>query len=295
LIACNEPELLIQVPSGGGAHTVAADALGSPRLVTDASGTVVGTTQFDAFGAVKQQSGTAASVGFTGEQQDSESGLVYLRARYYDPRTGRFLSKDPLSGCGGSPASQHAYAYAYNNPLRFTDRTGRAVDDSGDIGFDNEPLPAGHGPDEPLPTPDKDVPSIDSVKNVDDPLCEFGCVPIIVGPRYIAQRRGARQAERRGSSQLPGLFSGSVPLWCGDGWGFMVLLETDGPGSWVIRAEGWLVPSFRQTRLVYLAECLSPAGCVGVWEVGPSRRHQWEEISLPPGIRGVLLSCIPGY
>jgi RHS repeat-associated protein len=113
-------ELLAAAPLGGGATTVAADALGSPRLVTDASGTVVGSTQYDAFGAVKAQSGTQAQVGFTGEQQDSESGLVYLRARYYDPRTGRFLSADPVPG-------EHPYVYANNNPLRFIDPTGRKV------------------------------------------------------------------------------------------------------------------------------------------------------------------------
>jgi RHS repeat-associated protein len=117
-------ELLAAAPLGGAATTVAADALGSPRLVTDASGNVVGSTQYDAFGAVKAQSGTQAQVGFTGEQQDAASGLVYLRARYYDPRTGRFLSTDPVRGSAARPASQHAYAYALQNPQRYGDPKG---------------------------------------------------------------------------------------------------------------------------------------------------------------------------
>jgi len=71
---------------------------------------------------------------------DSESGLVYLRARYYDPKTGRFLSPDPHPGSAGEPASQHAYTYAQNNPVRYTDPTGRSV-------YDN-----------PLPSPDPDSP-----------------------------------------------------------------------------------------------------------------------------------------
>jgi RHS repeat-associated protein len=125
-----------------------------------------------------EQTGVQLPFGYTGQQQDGESGLIYLRARYYDPKTGRFLSKDRVRGSLRRPASQHAYVYAYNNPVRYTDRTGRAVDDSGDIGFDYEALPAGSGPDAPLPTPDKDVPSIESVKAEDDPLCEFDCVPI---------------------------------------------------------------------------------------------------------------------
>jgi RHS repeat-associated protein len=118
-------ELIAEVPLGGGATTVAADALGSPRLVTDSAGTVIGTTQYDAFGAVQQQSGTQAQVGFTGTQQDAASGLVYLRARYYDPRTGRFLTKDPVRGSAARPATQHAYTYALNNPTRFIDPSGK--------------------------------------------------------------------------------------------------------------------------------------------------------------------------
>jgi RHS repeat-associated protein len=41
----------------------------------------------------------AAQRAVTGEQRDPASGLYYLRARYYDPETGRFLSRDPLEGC----------------------------------------------------------------------------------------------------------------------------------------------------------------------------------------------------
>jgi RHS repeat-associated protein len=101
--------------------------------VTDASGQVVGTAAYDAFGAVRQQSGTQAGVGFAGEQTDAESGLVYLRARYYDPTTGRFLSKDPVRG------GRHAYVYARNNPLRYRDRSGREAEPAGGATVSGEP------------------------------------------------------------------------------------------------------------------------------------------------------------
>jgi RHS repeat-associated protein len=95
------------------------DQLGSTRLVTSAAGVVVGTAIYDAYGSVTAATGTALPLGFAGEYRDSESGLIYLRARYYDPRTGQFLSKDPLVAATGKP-----YAYTGNNPLNATDPTG---------------------------------------------------------------------------------------------------------------------------------------------------------------------------
>jgi len=51
-------------------------------------------------------------------------GLVYLRARYYDPDLGRFVSKDPVLGSLGIPQTLNRYAYVVNNPLKYTDPTG---------------------------------------------------------------------------------------------------------------------------------------------------------------------------
>jgi RHS repeat-associated protein len=54
---------------------------------------------------------------FTGEQEDGETGLYFLRARYYDPETGRFLARDPLE-------FNQRYAYAGNNPATMVDPSG---------------------------------------------------------------------------------------------------------------------------------------------------------------------------
>ena len=52
---------------------------------------------YDVFGGIRSQSGASDNPWlFTGEQQDADEGLYYLRARYYDPAIGRFLSQDPL-------------------------------------------------------------------------------------------------------------------------------------------------------------------------------------------------------
>ena len=65
------------------------------------------------------------------EQFDSDLGLYYLRARYYNPATGRFLSRDPEDGVAKDPASLHKYLYAGGDPVNFLDPTGRTlVDDA---------------------------------------------------------------------------------------------------------------------------------------------------------------------
>lgn len=100
------------------------DALGSTRALTDGTGALAGTYTYTAFGKVRSQAGAASTTfQFTGEQVDP-SGLVYLRARYYDPLTGRFISKDPMLGTAGDPQSINRYPYARNNPALLVDPSG---------------------------------------------------------------------------------------------------------------------------------------------------------------------------
>jgi len=58
---------------------------------------------------------------YTARQFDSDTGLYYYRARYYDPQSGRFLSEDPLGFSGGDA---NFYASVWNNPILFTDPFG---------------------------------------------------------------------------------------------------------------------------------------------------------------------------
>ncbi len=62
--------------------------------------------------------------GFAGELHDPLSGLVYLRARWYDPDSGTLLTADPYHGGWQQPYGHHPYQYAYSNPLRFADPRG---------------------------------------------------------------------------------------------------------------------------------------------------------------------------
>ena len=65
---------------------------------------------------------------YTGEQQDADTGLYYLRARYYQPNVGRFTSRDPFDGLHADPITLHKYLYAGANPVMHIDPSGRNYD-----------------------------------------------------------------------------------------------------------------------------------------------------------------------
>jgi len=98
------------------------DALGSVRQTVDAAGAVVRAREWTPFGVEVGESPTG--LGYTGEWWDADVGLEYLRARWYQPGTGRFTTKDPFPGLMLLPPTQHAYIYVVNDPLRYTDPTG---------------------------------------------------------------------------------------------------------------------------------------------------------------------------
>jgi RHS repeat-associated protein len=108
------------------------DALGSVRQLTDASGEVQSVASYEPFG-VPITNG-ASSYGFAGEWQDP-TGLVFLRARFYSPVTGRFISRDPYWGYLVSPQTQQPYAYSGNNPVNLTDPTGKYIESPLDVAF----------------------------------------------------------------------------------------------------------------------------------------------------------------
>jgi RHS repeat-associated protein len=103
------------------------DGGGTVRNLTDSSGTVTDSYEYDAFGNSFTVSGsTPNNYLYRGEQWDADLGLYYLRARYYNPLTGRFLSRDPEDGNVTNPASLHKYNYASGDPVNRLDPTGRA-------------------------------------------------------------------------------------------------------------------------------------------------------------------------
>jgi len=101
------------------------DALGSVRVLADASGDIVDATSYSPYG---ESSGMAeTSYGFTGEWTDSYIKLIYLRSRYYAPETGRFLTRDTWQGDYTRPLSLNRWNYVEGNPVNYIDPTGKWV------------------------------------------------------------------------------------------------------------------------------------------------------------------------
>ena len=98
------------------------DGLGSVTSLTNSAGAVAQSYTYDSFGNTTNSSGNIVNpFRYTGRDFDSETGLYYYRARYYDPSTARFLSEDPSAFIGGVDF----YRYVRNDPIGLNDPTGR--------------------------------------------------------------------------------------------------------------------------------------------------------------------------
>jgi RHS repeat-associated protein len=103
------------------------DGGGSVRQLTNIAGAITDTYDYDAFGNKINSTGTTPNnYLYRGEQYDSDLGLYYLRARYYNPVTGLFVSQDPESGILTDPKTLHKYLYANGDPVNRVDPSGRA-------------------------------------------------------------------------------------------------------------------------------------------------------------------------
>jgi len=106
------------------------DGFGTVRQLTSLTGAVTDTFEYDAFGNEITRTGTTPNnYLYRGEQYDPDLGLYYLRARYYNPLTGRFMSRDPEDGNPKIPATLHRYLYTGADPVDGVDPTGRATVD----------------------------------------------------------------------------------------------------------------------------------------------------------------------
>lgn len=102
------------------------DGHGNVRSLTDLTGAVTDTYDYDAFGVLLHRTGTTPNnYLYAGEQRDPALGLDYLRARYMNPGTGRFWTMDSFEGFAGDPQSLHKYLYANADPVNRVDPSGR--------------------------------------------------------------------------------------------------------------------------------------------------------------------------
>lgn len=98
-----------------------ADGLGSITAITDADKNVVQRYTYDSYGVPTSPISFRNSYLFAGREWDSETGLYFNRARYYDPYIGRFISRDPIAFAGGDV---NLFAYVQNNPINLVDPSG---------------------------------------------------------------------------------------------------------------------------------------------------------------------------
>ncbi len=106
------------------------DGHGSVRQLTNSSGAVTDTYDYDAFGNLVNSTGTTPNnYLFAGEQYDPALSLYYNRARYLNTTTGRFSVMDSFEGNDDDPASLHKYVYTEDNPVDNTDSDGNQIDD----------------------------------------------------------------------------------------------------------------------------------------------------------------------
>jgi RHS repeat-associated protein len=102
------------------------DGFGTVRQLTNTAGTVTDTYEYDAYGNSFTKTGTTPNnYLYRGEQYDADLGLYYLRARYYNQNTGRFMSRDSEDGKIKIPATLHKYLYAGGDPVNRIDPRGR--------------------------------------------------------------------------------------------------------------------------------------------------------------------------
>ena len=129
-----------KLASSTGTYYYLKDALGSIVDIANSAGNIVQHYSYSSFGKIlgitngagvdiSSNPNVKTSYGFTNREHDSESGMMYYRARYMMPEIGRFIQEDPHPGNMINPITGiNKYSYVVNNPLRFTDSAGRFLD-----------------------------------------------------------------------------------------------------------------------------------------------------------------------
>ncbi len=119
---------LLSAYGGGQASYYAFDGLGSADALLAPDGTATDRYAYRAFGLNSHYQGSSDNrydwVGKQGYYDDRESGLYFLRERFYDPQAGRFVSQDPL---GFEAGDANLYRYTFNDPVNQIDPSGKAV------------------------------------------------------------------------------------------------------------------------------------------------------------------------
>ncbi|MEK6712967.1 MAG: RHS repeat-associated core domain-containing protein, partial [Nitrospirota bacterium] len=115
----------LSLTTDSGTYYYHADGLGTITALTDSDQNVVQKYDYDAFGNLHDEKNAVKQpYTYSGREWDKEIKLYYYRARYYDAKVGRFLSKDPFPGVLTESQTLNGYPYVGNNPINHTDPLG---------------------------------------------------------------------------------------------------------------------------------------------------------------------------
>lgn len=123
----------------GGVSYYYSDLQGSVLATTDAQGNISSSSDYRPYGLLALGTPTNGP-GYTGHVNDSDAGLVYMQARYFDPSVGRFIGTDPKALSAGDMNGVSRYGYANENPYLFTDPDGRSSSILGDMKKGMQPI-----------------------------------------------------------------------------------------------------------------------------------------------------------
>jgi RHS repeat-associated protein len=134
------------------------DQAGSTRMLTNSTGAKEASFTYDAYGNTTGTTGTAKTpLGYDGQYTSTDTGLIYLRARVYDPATAQFLSVDPMVGVTRAP-----YNYANDNPLNHGDASGLSSWNPFSESFWTEGNVISESPLNPIPYYEKEIESYEN-------------------------------------------------------------------------------------------------------------------------------------
>lgn len=178
-----------QISSGGEVLFLHHDQQGSTRMLTDTGGTVKATMTYDAYGNLAGHTGSGTTpMGYDGQYASGDTGLIYLRARTYDPVTAQFLSIDPLVEITGAP-----YNYATDDPLNHGDALGLSSWDPFSESFWTEGNVISESPLNPIPYFEQEISSYENGCGY-LPSVMHGLEGVVAGAALFAGGEGADEA-----------------------------------------------------------------------------------------------------
>jgi RHS repeat-associated protein len=133
------------------------DQQGSTRLLTGSTGTVTGKCTYGAYGTPTCEGTTTTPLGYDGQYTSTDTKLIYMRARVYDPTTAQFLTVDPIAAITGAP-----YNYARDNPLNRGDASGLSSWNPFSESFWTEGNVISESPLNPIPYYEKEIASYEN-------------------------------------------------------------------------------------------------------------------------------------